>query len=424
MRNAILRRLLASTLSLGSVLAADAPKTHRDYRTEAAAAYERKDYTAAKEATLAALELRPDSPRYLYNLAALSALTNDEPTALDTLRQLAALGVVMPVERDKDFAKLQGTPEFLRVLRQFGENREPRGSVDVFAELPGRTGIIEGIAFRRATGDVFLSDVHHRCIWRLDRDRKITRFTAEDDELLGMFGIVVDEGRKSLWVAMTALPEMADYENEMKGYAALAEFNLATSEIRRVIPVPIDGREHGLGDLALGADGTVYASDSKSPIVWQLAPGAEELQKVVDSPLLASLQGMVVIDRTLLVADYANGLVAVEIATGNLTALTPPKNMTLLGLDGLIAVPGGVVATQNGVEPQRVLRIGLNAATDAVTDVTVLASGQPALTDIALVALIDDQPTLIAGSGWDGFDAAKTKQPPAHTVRLLQATLP
>ena len=56
---------------------------------------------------------------------------------------------------------------------------------------------------------------------------------------------------------MSAVPEMSGYTPEMKGQAALAEFNLATSELRRVIPVPPDGRDHGLGDLCVAPDGTV-----------------------------------------------------------------------------------------------------------------------------------------------------------------------
>ena len=420
-----MRWLLVSTLALSSLCAAErAEKTHRDHRDEATAAYQRKDYIAAMEATLAALDLRPDSPRYLYNLAALAALTNDPATALDSLQKLAALGVVMPVERNPDFGKLQGTPAFLRVLQQFAANREPRGEAEMVAELPGRTGIIEGIAFRSRTGDLFLGDVHHRCIWRRDRTGQITRFTAEDEELFGIFGLALDEPRKTLWAAMTALPEMAGYDPEMKGAAALAEFNLETSELRRVIPVPADGRDHGLGDVLVAPDGTIYATDSKAPIVWQLAPGAEDFQIVVESPLFGSLQGMVLSQRTLIVADYSNGLFAIDLPTGNMTALAPPKNTTLLGLDGLVAAPGGIVATQNGVEPQRVIRIGLNGELDGITDVTVLAAGLPNLTDLTLITLINDRPTFIAGAGWDGFDPAKGKQPPAHTVRIVQVPLP
>lgn len=420
-----MRSFLAALLLVLSLGAAEpGAKTHQDFRQDAVAAYQRKDYHAAKEATLAALDLRPDSPRYLYNLAALSALTNDTATAYETLRQLAALGVVLPIARDPDFAKLQSTPEFLRILQQMAANKEPRGDAEIVAELPGRTGIIEGIAFRPRTGDLFLSDVHLRCIWKRDRDGRITRFTAEDEELFGVFGLALDEPRNTLWATIAALPEMSGFTADQKDHTGLAEFNLGTSELRRVIPLPGDGRSHALGDLIVAPDGTVYATDSKAPVIWKLAPSAEEFEKVADSPVFASLQGLVLAKGKLLVADYANGLFTVELATGNITALAAPKNTTLLGLDGLVAAPGGVVATQNGVEPQRVLHIALTPALDRVTAVTVIAAGHPHLTDLTLVTLVNDRPTVIAGSGWEGYNPEKAKQPAAHTVRVFQIALP
>ncbi len=420
-----MRSWFALVLTLVSLSAAEpAVKTHRDFRLEAEAAYRRKDYPAAKAATQSALKLRPDSARYLNNLAALCALTGDKPTALATLRQLAALGVVTPIEKDPDFASLQGTPEFLRILRDFAANREPQGEAEIVAELPGRTGILEGIAFRNRTGDLFLGDVHHRCIWRRDRTGHVTQFTAEDEDLLGFFGLAIDEERNALWAAMGALPEMSGFNAEMKGRTALANFNLATGELRRIVEVPEDGREHSIGDLFVSPEGTIYATDSKAPVIWQLPLGAEEFVKVVDSPVFASLQGLVLDRKTLLVADYTNGLFTVEISTGEIRALAPPANTTLIGLDGIVAVPGGIVATQNGVEPQRVLRIALTPEMDRITGVTVLAAALPNFTDLTLVTLVNGRPTLIANSGWDSFDAAKAKQPPAHTVRVLQIPLP
>jgi hypothetical protein len=419
-----MRWLLASTLLVAAAFAAAPSKNHLDFRREAQAAYQRKDYKAARAATAEALKLRPDSARYLYNLAALSALLHEPAPAFAYLRRLTALGVVMPVQRDPDFASLQGEPEFFKMLQEFAANAAPRGSAEVFAELPGRTGIIEGIAFRERTRDLFLSDVHHRCIWRRDYNGQITRFTEEDEELIGIFGLAIDERRNTLWAAMSALPEMAGFEADLKGYAALAEIDLAKGQVRRVYPVPADGRDHGLGDVLLAADGTVYASDSLAPVIWCLAPGAEELQKVVDSPIFASLQGMALLEKRLLVADYSNGLFTIDIPTGDIQSLPPPPNTTLISLDGLVAVGDTLIATQNGVEPQRMLRIKLSPTWSEILEVTVLAAGIPHLTDLGLAAVVNGLPTVIAGTGWEGFDPKKTKQPPAHTVRLFQVALP
>jgi hypothetical protein len=419
-----MHRFALSLLVFVPALAQDAAKTHLDFRAEATAAYQRKNYTAAKEATQAALGLRPDSPRYLHNLAALSALTNEPAAAIDYLRRIAALGVAANVERDPDLAILQGTPQFARVLHDFATNRGERGEAELIAELHGRNGVLEGIAFREKTGDLFLGDAHLRCIWRRDRDGRIARFSAEDEDIYGIFGLAIDEPRNALWATMTALPEMADYTTEFKGRSGVAEFNLGTGELRRVIPVPDDGREHGLGDLTLAPDGTLYLTDSKAPVIWQLAFGAEELQKVVDSPVFGSLQGIVVENRTLLVADFVNGFFTVDLATGNVTALVPPKAATLVGIDGIVTVPGGVVAIQNGTDPQRVIRVAFTPTLDAVTGVTVLAAGLANLTDLGLITLANGRPTFIAGAGWDGFDVAKIRQPPTHTVRIFQVSLP
>ncbi len=418
-------RFLILLVALPLALAgADAVKRHPDYRAEGVAAYQRRDYAAARTAFEAALKLRPDSPRYLYNLAALAALTGDDATAFARLRELALLGVYLPAQKDADFATLQGKGEFLGIVRALGENREPRGQADVFAELPGRTGIIEGIAYRARTDELFLGDVHHRGIWKRDRTGQLTRFSAEDDELLGVFGLAIDERRSTLWAATSALPEMSGFNKNLKGQAGLAEFNLATGDLRRVVPVPGDGRDHLLGDLTVAPDGTVYATDSAAPVIWSLAPNAVDMEKLVESPDFVSLQGIAFMNRTLLVSDFGNGLFAIDPANARVRAFAPPPHVTLLGLDGLVAIPGGLLATQNGVEPQRVVRIKLSRDLAAVEDVSVLASGLPNFTDVTLLTLVNDRPVAVASSGWDGFDPAKSPHPAAHTVRLFQVALP
>lgn len=419
-----MRFLVVLFCGLLGARAAAPGKSHLDFRAEGDAAYDRKDYQAATVAMAAALVLRPDSPRYLYNLAALSALTDDKPAALGYLRRVAALGVFMDAGRDPNFAPLQGTREFNEVLRLLAAHRDPRGRAEVLAELPGRTGIIEGIAYRPRTSDLFLGDVHHRCIWRRDDAGRLTRFTAEDDELFGVFGLALDEARNTLWAATSALPEMSGFTKELKGQAALAEFNLATSELRRVVLVPGDGRDHRLNDLVVAPDGTVFATDSAAPVIWRLSPGVEEIEKFVESRDFASLQGVAFINRTLLVADYANGLFAIDPESTRIRAFAPPAGSTLLGMDGIVAIPGGLVASQNGVEPSRVIHVALSADLTAIKMVTVLASGLPNFTDLSLITLVNDRPTVIANSGWDGFDPAKGAHPPAHAVRIFQVPFP
>lgn len=429
MRPACVLLLFASLLlpsAPASAQSAADSAAHPALRRTAEAAHQRKDFDAAREAYTAALALRPDSPRYLHGLAAAQALTGRPDEALATLRRLTALGVATPVERDAAFASLQGTPAFNALRSALAANRAPRGEADLLVELPGRTGLIEGLAFRDRTGDLFLGDVHRRCLWRRDRDGRVTRFSAEDEELLGVFGLALDESRQTLWAATSAVPEMTGFTQDKKGLAALAAFSLLTGELRRIVDVPSDGRDHVLGDLLVAPDGTIYATDSAAPIIWRYLPGAEEMDKLVEYPGFVSLQGLVLTNRTLLVADYANGLFAIDLSDSApvVRALAPPPDATLLGLDGLAPAPDGLFAVQNGVTPQRLVRIGLSPDLTTVTGLTVLAAALPHLDDLALVTLVNGRPTFLANAGWDSFDPAKTPHPPAHTVRIFQAILP
>jgi hypothetical protein len=418
--------LSASLLLPLSPSSAQSVQAHTTLRRTADAAYQRKDFAAARDAYAAALVLRPDSPRYLHNLAATQALTGRTDDALATLRRLAALGVATPIERDSAFASLQGTPAFNAIRTALDANREPQGEADLLAELPGRNGIIEGIAFRERTGDLFLGDVHQRCIWRRDRDGRVTRYSAENEDLFGVYGLVLDETRQTLWAATSAVPEMTGFTAEHKGHAALVAFNLVTGELRQTIAVPSDGRDHVLGDLLVAPDGTIYATDSAAPIIWRYLPGAEEMDKLVEFPAFVSLQGLVLTNRTLLVADYANGLFAIDLTDSApvVRTLAPPPNATLLGLDGLAPAPDGLYAVQNGVTPQRVVRITLSADLSTITAVHVLASALPRMDDLTLVTLVNGRPTFIANAGWENFDPAKSTHPAPHAVHIFQVAAP
>jgi len=412
-------------LALASALfAAELPRTHRDLAREASAAYARQDFAAARDGFAAALEFRPDSPRYLHNLAATCALTGRTAEALATLRRLAALGVVTRVASDADFASLRETPEFAEILRAFTANRVPRGEAVSFARLPAHAGIIEGIAFRERTRELFLGDVHQRCIWRREADGKLTRFTAASVELLGVFGLAVDETRGALWAATSALPEISGFTPALKGRAALAEFDLTTGQLRRVVPISPDARDHVLGDLLLAPDGAVYATDSAAPILWKLAPRATALENFIESPAFSSLQGLALVHGALVISDYANGLSVIDLSTRVIRPLAPPAHTTLLGIDGLLAVPGGVIAIQNGVSPQRVVRVTLAPDLASISAVVVLAASLPGLDDLALVTLVAGRPTFIAGAGWDVFDPTKSAPPAAHEVRVFQLAAP
>lgn len=380
------------------------------------------DYPAALETMQEAIALRPAHPAYLYNLACLQNLAGDREAALTTLQQLAAFGIYTPAAQDSDLASLATEPAFQTLTAQFESNRRPRGQVDTAFTLADQTGLIEGIAWHAATNVWFFGDMHQRCVWRRNAAGKLDQFTADNAVPFGLGGLVVDEARGLLWAAGSTQKVTAGWSEATDGQGALLAFDLTTGELRHTYPVPDDGRAHATVDLTLGADGTVYLSDSTAPVIWRLTPGAEELDNWFEDARFRSLQGLALsADGSLLyVADYALGLFRINVATRAIEPLVATNN-TLIGIDGLTRHGDALIAVQNGTNPFRVLRIQPEANSPEVT-VRELAAAQPAMSDPTLGGVADGAFHFIGHAGWDKFNGAKTGAS-AHGCAILRVGL-
>lgn len=290
------------------------------------------------------------------------------------------------------------------------------------AELPAMDGIIEGVALQPETGAAYFSDVRNRCIWTRTGDGPLHRFSSESDGLLGVFALKIDATGRTLWASSAALPEMKGYTAADRGRALLAAYDLPTHTLRRTYALPADGRAHVPGDFLLAPDGTIYATDSLAPVIWRLAPGADRIEAWLEQPRFKSLQGIALSadERSLYVADYPNGLWRIDLATRTVAPLPAPAGFNLRGVDGLYAVPGGLVGVQNGLNPSRVIRVDLDTG-GAIAGARVLPAGTD-LADLSLGQVVDNRFAFISHSGWDLFpNPAATPAP--HSVLLHQVPL-
>lgn len=403
---------------------ADVVKAMRLAR-EAAAAAQDKDYPSYLAKMESAIALRSDIPRMLVNLAA-AQVANDRPDeAIATLERLAALGLSSPVEKSLDFASLRGRKEFDAVVKKLAANMHPQGEGQTAFALREVTGLIEGIAWREKTGEFYFGDVNGRAVWIKNNDGTLRRFTPEGDDLFGVFGLAVDEARGVLWAATSAVPAMRGFTPDQDGTAALAEIDLGTGAVQRIIPVVRktgDQQSHVLGDLSLAGDGSVFVTDSGAPVLWRLGPEDKNLVPWVESHEFISLQGIVLLPTGgAIVSDHANGLLQVDLERRGVRRLEPPPNTTLVGLDGLALAPdGSVIAIQNGLRPNRVLRIVLDPGANTVTDVTVLERGHLTMAAPSLGCIATDGDFFFIGNaGWTRFEATEGRPTGARSVPIF-----
>ncbi len=420
-----MRHLIALLLSFTFVTAQSAEATDANaLMRNAIKSAQAGQFDEAITQMQAAIKLRPAHPAYLYNLACMQSLGGQTEDALRTLNTMAEFGIYTPAAKDSDFTALAHTETFTKIVTQFIHNRQPRGSAQEAFTLTGQMGLIEGIAFRPTTGDTFLGDMHQRCVWRRDAEGTLTRFSKKDERVLGVGGMVVDETLGILWAACSAQKVMINWTEAQANQSALVGFDLSTGAVKIIHRIPADDRAHATVDLTLAPNGTLYLSDSIAPVIWRLSPGADQLDKLIDDARFRSLQGLALSkDATaLFVADYALGLFRIDVATGNITALSTPPGSTLIGIDGLARDGSQLIAVQNGVNPTRVLAIDLDE-NHSLTSVHELAAALPKITDPTLGYVDDGQFTFIADAGWRYFMPGKSPPVEGRAVPVLSISL-
>ncbi|MGD0133599.1 MAG: hypothetical protein ABSE57_16220 [Bryobacteraceae bacterium] len=119
--------------------------------------------------------------------------------------------------------------------------------------------------------------------------------------LNGVLGVFADEKGKLLWVCSNKF--------EGKGEAtSVMSFDLKTGAPKGTYLLP--GGMPLCNDIAVGADGTAYISDTGQATILMLKPGAKMLEVAAKDPLLAGADGLAFGDKTTL---YVNSVSANKI---------------------------------------------------------------------------------------------------------------
>jgi hypothetical protein len=382
-------------------------------RQEAAKAAQAGDLATAETTFEAALALYPTAPGSFIRLARVEVAAGKPDEAIAHLAAYARLGLAWDIAGDPVLKALVDRTDFATVAARLKANADPVGAPQEIATLGPAGAVYEGIA--RVDGGWVLSSVAGRSLLRRGEDGQLGTLLSPDDETGGLFGMAVSADGKVLWVAESRGRGIPGSAGEPR--TGLLKVSLPGGRVLARYFVPDDGKRHQLGDVTIGEDGAVYASDSVGAVIYRLKPGELKLEPFVVTREMASPQGMAICPggAAMVVADYSSGLHRIDLKTG---ALTPVGGMraAMAGTDGLFRIqhdfgmpnasplPVALVATQNGITPARVVMLRLSPDCDELEDLTVLASGHPGMGDLTLGAFGEGAVIFIAGSGWAGYD--------------------
>ena len=384
----------------------DPPKTARYYRQHAAAAYKAKDYAAAIENFKKAAEIIPDHPTLLYNLACVYALAGKRSDALASLSKVAEMGLVLAAEKDGDLDSIKDAPEFKLILKRFEASKAPIIKSSTAFTLNEKGLITEGLAYDPLEETFFVSSVHKRKILSVSKSGDAKTFASEQDGLFSALGMAVDAKRRHLWVTTTAFPQMVNFKKEEDGASAVFKFDLRTKKIVKKYVLSNATGKHALGDLIIQSNGDVFTTDSLSPAVYVIRSQKDEIELYLEDPGFGSPQGLAFSngERHLFMADYSTGLFDIDVKTKKVTHLAALAGATLLGIDGLYFHNGSLIGVQNGVTPQRVVRVSLSKDLGRVERLEVLEANNPVFLEPTLGVLVKDTFFFIANSQWPLVD--------------------
>jgi sugar lactone lactonase YvrE len=390
-------------------------------RQAAAGSLAAGDLPGAEQKLEAALALYPRSPGALLRLARTEALAGKAQEAIAHLSDYADLGLTWDLAGDAAFGKLSDHPGFAPLRARIEDNGRPIGAASLSALLAPSEGVIEGLAW---DGSAWLvSGVTSRTLYRLG-PKGLEPLTRPDAETGALFGIAADPAAGLVWAAEAWGVQVPGSSGPTR--TGIVAFSLKTGQVLARHPTPDDGVARQLGDVALSPAGVLYATDSRGAALYRLPTMGGALQKVAQFDDLVSPQGMAFCsEERMILADYSTGLHVIDLRTGRSDRLEGVK-AALAGVDGLGALnqqPDGALSlalTQNGVSPERILKVRIDASCRRLEAVTVMAAG-PDLQDMTLLAGRNDRLFVISASGW----SLDTEAPPRDrpSPRLMSLSL-
>lgn len=405
------RYLLAALVLAAPIAPASEFTSYEEARRALVTAFQAGDHETALRHIDSALAFRPDYPPLVSARARIETALGRHEAALETLLQLAGLGVIEDVSGSEEFEAVRRLPAYCRLMHAQRSLEQPMGEYRVAARLDVPTFVPEGIAVD-GRGRFYLGSIRHGRIVRLDGDRVETLVPDGAHGIASVFGLRVDDKEGLLWAATAVVPEGAEADPERIGRSGIFRFRLVDGAFVDAHWLPAGDKRRVLGDLILLGGDLAVTTDSLTGAVYELDAGTGEFTTLLEPGRLASPQGLVhdTSRDVYFIADWSGGLYRFHRTSGELTRLKTPEGVMPYGIDGLYLHDGDLVAVQNMVRPHRVTRFKVSEDGREITGARVVVRALPEFDEPTLGALRDDILYLNANSHWNRFDSDRRLQ--------------
>lgn len=368
------------------------------------------------------LEQRPADATLWFFLARSHARLGDTRACVAALEKVNALGDGFLPPRG-DFARVWEDAGFQAVRRKLEARLPTLDYAPTAFEIEDRALMPEGIAYDAPSRSFFIGSVHRRVL-RLGPDgAAATEFAGTGAGLDAVLGLAVDAPRRILYVVTTSALTTEGRKNRRN---AVVAFDIDSRKLlhRHDVPGALQ-----LNDVTVALGGRVFASDSASGAVYEIAvKGPGPARELVAAGRMGGSNGLAASpggDR--LYVAHSTGLAVVDIADGSVKRVENRTRETLAAIDGLYQWQGQLIGVQNVTTPGRVILATLSPDGASVTRVTTMLSHHHnALDEPTTGAIAGDNFYLLAATGISRYNAEGRIDNPqtAPTPRVVRIPLP
>ncbi len=369
----------------------------------------------------------PNSGDHRFALAVLYAHQGEKTKTYDVLLKMKEQGFGYDLSADKRFAKVSDTRLWNYIVENLKANLAKFGEGKVAFELPKGDTLFESLAWDPKRQQVLVGSARDGTIQLADKNGGLKSFITPDatNGLWSVYGLAVDAERDLLYVASTSSVFFRGFKQDDYGKAGVFKFQLSSGKfLERYLLT--EGGVNTLSTITVGKSGQMFAADGVHNRIYRIE--GKQLKVVVSDPNLRSIRGLAVTDdgKLLYFADYQLGLFGVHLGTGRGFAVEyNPDTLVLGGIDGLYWYDGTLIAIENGMSPQRVMRLTLSPEGLSIVKVMPLDVANPAFELPTYGTIAGDQLYFIANSQkglYGQFGTLKTGAEP-KPVRVFSSNL-
>ena len=339
--------------------------------------YQQKEWLRFLQATIKLRDLRPYEPLYMEWMVFGAAQLGKASTAYNYMHVMQQQGLSFDFNSTDDTLKIRKTEVYDYLNGLLVEAGKPMGEGRVAFTLPETTMRPESIAWDDSRGAFLVGTLDTGVVFAVTPGGKTKELlrASEKNGILAITGLAVDAARNRLWLSSAGVPVFVGLPAADLGRAALLEFDLKKLKLLNRFDIPVDGLPHVPGRISITPQGDVYFIDRALPMVFRKMAATAGVEPFMAKDDMTGFKDMALSEtgNRMYIADGALGILVVDIEAKTSTMLGVPETLNVGGISGLMYSEGSLLMLQNGITPQRLMRLTLAPTGLDVATVTPLA---------------------------------------------------